>query len=237
MEELLETAEIDDEGFIELENGLKIKALDLIIAVEDNKAVERDLNKRIKITEVGVRDFGYGVDKKYLERLRAELIAFSDGHVSYEEANELKNNVSDDYLGITRFEHNNMRTVLNKNWEHEALSADERKKMIKKITDGESYWGEKWKIVDKSLCVYHSPKGDGSDIYKFVSESGREVIFDIETEELINSPNYIGTFNYSTSIDHWTLDMIPYWKWKNNAMDDSDLTWRLHPVIYFLFNY
>ncbi len=235
MEELLETAEIDEDGFIKLKDGLKVKASDLREALEDNKAVENDLNTRMEITQKGIRDFGYRADKNYLERLRAEMRAMSDGHVGYNEANELKNNIVDSYLGITRFEHNNMRTVLNKNWEYEGLDSKtldaiqkDKNNEIKNVT----YMGETWEKYKPGASVYHSPLGTGGDIIKLVNkETGREVVFDINTGEPILHNKYIGTFNYSSSVSHIASDMLPYVRWKNNTMDDSNLTWRIYPPL------
>ena len=242
MEDLLKTAEVDEDGFIKLKDGLKVKASDLELAMKDNKAVEKDLKKRIKKTEKNIRKHNWNGDKEYLERLKAEMRAMSDGHVSYHESEEMRKNVTNTALGITRFEHNNMRTVLNKNWEFENISKDNIRQIIKNADNNDKEisvpllnetWGSEPKWYKR---VYHSPKGNGEDVIKLISSSGRELIIDIENKTIINDNNLRGTFNYSTSALHSTEDVLPYWKWKNNAMDNSDLTWRLHPIIDSLFN-
>ncbi len=238
MEDLLKTAEVDEDGFIKLKDGLKVKASDLEIAMKDNKAVEKDLKKRIKKTEKNINRYDSSMDKEYLERLKTEMAAMSDGHVSYHESEEMRKDVSNTALGITRFEHNNMRTVLNKNWEFEQLTKDDIKDFIQSVRKGESYLGDSWEIKSSGQSVYHSPTGTGKDIIKLVSSTGREVIIDPETSKPIFNGKYGGTFNYKSSknkFDHFTNDMAPYWIWKNNAMDNSRLSWRLHPTIDSLF--
>ena len=156
----------------------------------------------------------------------------SDGHVSYHESEEMRKNVTDANLGITRFEHNNMRPVLNKNWEFNTIPQAIIDGISKNPDQEVTMLNEKWiPVEDKNQRVYHSPLGNGSDIVKLISTSGREIIVHKKTKTIIKDSNLKGTFNYSTSDLHVTEDVFPYWIWKNDAKDNSNIFTRIHPIL------
>jgi len=235
MEDLLKTSTVDEEGFIDIGNGNKVKAEDLKIAVDANRKIEKDLISREVIANVYSRSlnpFKAYIYKGYLERIRNELGAMEDGHVSYSEASTLKEDVSTLGMGVSLFEHWNMREVLNKSWEFENMSSKNITDFITSVKNEDfttNTFGEVWGKIDFDKAVYHSPDGSGKDIFKFVSESGREVVFDIDQTGALTDPMLLGTYNYS-KMGHLALDMSPYWKWSNNAMDTSVFNRRLHPV-------
>ena len=96
----------------------------------------------------------------------------------------------------------------------------------------EDFLGESWTLIKSSKSVYHSPDGTGDDIWKWVSDSGREVVHDA-FGNIERSDRYMGTYNFAPlgkDEDHMVLDVLPYVLWGNTPNDPTNRFQRIHPI-------
>ncbi len=87
-----------------------------------------------------------------------------------------------------------------------------------------------WTLLPESQSIYHD-NGIGKPELKFITQDGKEAVFDGDTYEPMIDPKYMGTYNYcpmyqypeeggnlwdvfkvaGTRIGHFFVDMIPYY--------------------------
>ena len=87
-----------------------------------------------------------------------------------------------------------------------------------------------WNLLHKSQSVYHD-NGIGKSELKYITDDGREAVFDGDTLAPVTDPRYIATYNYSplyqmpssgagvsdyaklagSGIGHFFADMLPYY--------------------------
>ena len=87
-----------------------------------------------------------------------------------------------------------------------------------------------WNLLPESRSVYHD-NGVGKPELKYITNDGREAVFDGDTLEPVTDPRYIATYNYSplyqmpssgagildyaklasSAIGHFFADMLPYY--------------------------
>jgi hypothetical protein len=140
--------------------------------------------------------------------------------------------------------HVDVREALNRFHEFESAMGDIEAALtddvINKWKNGEMqtvyFLGETWTLYPPSMSIYHSEDGTGTDCFKFVSESGRELVLRIDKSgkcEIQKNPTYWGTYNYvnaeTNALGHIALDMLPYWIWGNNSDDSNPWYKRIHP--------
>ena len=90
------------------------------------------------------------------------------------------------------------------------------------------FLGEEWTLMTSYESQLHSVKDDGTDCFKWYSESGRELVITIN-HILEIDPMRLGTYNYSNpiglgNITHIINDIAPYYfNFKKNMLPKSEI--------------
>ncbi|RHW38189.1 hypothetical protein D1B31_15370 [Neobacillus notoginsengisoli] len=93
----------------------------------------------------------------------------------------------------------------------------------------------KWQLYSARFHRYEVSEYDAANNVKFISSIGRfEVVFNIETGQMVNDPVNRGTYNYAPGgihpwkyYQHHKYDKVPWKKWGNtNQISYKDITKR-----------
>ncbi len=152
---------------------------------------------------------------------KAGSFLLNDGFMSYDEALQIKDIVTEDLVMNDAIVHWNVRYALNDWLQIKKMSPAELKAMvIPGIASKSPLWwasnffrnelGDKWGIMPYGGSWYHKMRN-----LKWVSETGRELV-ETPKGQLVTDPTYFGTYNFDNNMpEHYSLDMKPHYKWKS----------------------
>jgi len=176
-----------EDGYVTLPNGSKISVEAMQGALDANADI-------LSSTASAAKD-----------GRTAANIALADGHMSYDDAKNVKAEVLQHNSVVSLGEHWSARTVLNDVETRDALADP-------------SILQRDYDKYNPFISIYHGP-GWGKGCSKYVSPNGPEIVFDAQGK-LETRIEYMGTYNYSKA-EHVKLDVEPYAKWGNGPGDNT----------------
>ena len=92
--------------------------------------------------------------------------------------------------------------------------------------------GSGWERVSAGKSIYHRHGAGHENNLKFKHTDGLEAVYDTVSNRLVTDPRNLGTFNFGHDprlheVDHFFLDIIPYWLWGNSASDPTPIDQRI----------